>query len=253
MCKQNYWCKIVIFENIKVILTSSSSSCHAISTDIPDHFWPPLQIVHRFRQVFRATSCIYTKLLYVGSSWSPCLCSFMWRGSHGFKLTKERSRRYPTKIITGVNNAANAPAQAETLLHSLELAAAGIGLHVNAHKTEYIFFNQTGDISTLSSSSLNLVDKFTFPGSSVSSTETDIDPWLAKAWTTIISQNWPIKAAVVSMLLYGCTTWTLTKRIEEKLDENATPHKAAAVRSPTTHHENTQNQTNQTCGTLLEK
>ena len=44
---------------------------------------------------------------------------------------------------------ANTPNQAETLLHSLERAAAGIGLHVNAHKTEYMCFNQTGDISTL--------------------------------------------------------------------------------------------------------
>ena len=43
----------------------------------------------------------------------------------------------------------NTPAQAETLLHSLERAAAGIGLHVNADKTEYICFNQSGDISTL--------------------------------------------------------------------------------------------------------
>ncbi len=33
---------------------------------------------------------------------------------------------------------AKAPAQAETLLHSPERAAAGIGLHVNAHKTEYM-------------------------------------------------------------------------------------------------------------------
>ena len=28
------------------------------------------------------------------------------------------------------------------------------------------------------------------------------------------------KAAVVSILLYGCTTWTLTKRMEKKLDCN---------------------------------
>ena len=33
---------------------------------------------------------------------------------------------------------ANTPAQAETLLHSLEGATAGIGLHVNAHKMEYM-------------------------------------------------------------------------------------------------------------------
>ena len=57
---------------------------------------------------------------------------------NGFKLTKERSRRYPTQTITDAEYAnniallANTPAQAETLLHSLERAAAGIGLHVNA-------------------------------------------------------------------------------------------------------------------------
>ena len=28
------------------------------------------------------------------------------------------------------------------------------------------------------------------------------------------------QAAVVSILLYGCTTWTLTKRMEKKLDSN---------------------------------
>ena len=58
---------------------------------------------------------------------------------NGFKLTKERSRRYPTQTIMDAVYAddiallANTPAQAKTLLHSLEQAAAGIGLHVNAH------------------------------------------------------------------------------------------------------------------------
>ena len=41
---------------------------------------------------------------------------------------------------------ANTPNQAETPQHSLERAAAGIGLHVNAYKTEYMYYNQTGDI-----------------------------------------------------------------------------------------------------------
>ena len=45
----------------------------------------------------------------------------------------------------------------------------------NAHKTEYMCLNQTGDISTLGGSSLKLVDKFTYLGSSVSSTKKDID------------------------------------------------------------------------------
>ena len=106
---------------------------------------------------------------------------------NGFKLIKERSRRYPTKTNTDVDYTddiallENAPAQAETLLHSVERAAAGIGLHVNAHQTEYMCFNQI-----LNGSSLKLVDKFAYLGSSVSSTETDIDTRLAKAWTATI-------------------------------------------------------------------
>ena len=69
----------------------------------------------------------------------------------------------------------NTPIQAETLLYRLERAAAGIGLHVDADKTEFMCFNQTGDISTQIGSTLKLVDKFTYLGSSVSSTETDIN------------------------------------------------------------------------------
>ena len=34
-------------------------------------------------------------------------------------------------------------------MHSLERPAAGISLHINAHKTENMCFNQEGDISTL--------------------------------------------------------------------------------------------------------
>ena len=160
---------------------------------------------------------------------------------NGFELTKKRSKRYPAKTITDADYAddlallANTPNQAETLLHSLERAAAGIGLHVNAHKTEYMCYNQTGNITTLDGASLGLVDKFTYLGSSVSSTENDIDTRLTKAWTAIdrLSIIWKsdltaemkrsfFQAAVVSILLYGCTTWTLTKRLEKKLDGNYT-------------------------------
>ena len=96
-------------------------------------------------------------------------------------------------------------------------------------------YNQTGNITTLDGASLRLVDKFTYLGSSVSSTENDIDTRLTKAWTAIdrLSIIWKsdltdemkrsfFQAAVVSILLYGCTTWTLTKRLEKKLDGNYT-------------------------------
>ena len=96
-------------------------------------------------------------------------------------------------------------------------------------------YNQTGNITTLDGASLRLVDKFTYLGSSVSSTENDIDTRLTKAWTAIdrLAIIWKsdltdemkrsfFQAAVVSILLYGCTTWTLTKRLEKKLDGNYT-------------------------------
>ena len=157
------------------------------------------------------------------------------------KKTALSWQRKEVETITDANYAdnitllTNAPAQAKTLLHSLERATAGIGLHVNAHKMEYMCFNQTGDISTLNGSSLKLIDKFTYQGSSVSSTEKDIDIWLVKAWTPMdkLSVIWKsdltdkikrsfFQAVVVSILLYGCTTWMLTKRMEKKLDGNYT-------------------------------
>ena len=117
----------------------------------------------------------------------------------------------------------------------MEQVAAGIGLYVDAHKTEYMCYNQTGDISTLDGTSLKLVDKFTYLGSSVESTEKDIDTTLTKAWTANnrLSIIWKsdltdkmkrsfFQAAVASILLYGCTIWTLTKRLEKKLDGNYT-------------------------------
>ena len=155
---------------------------------------------------------------------------------NGFELTKKRSKRYPATTITDADYAddiailANTPDQAETLLHSLERAAASIGLYVNAHKTEYMWYNQTGDISTLEGTPLKLVDKFTYLGSSVESTEKDIETRLTKAWTAInrLSIIWKsdltdkmkrsfFQAAVTSILLYACTTWTLTKQLEKKL------------------------------------
>ena len=52
-----------------------SSSCCATSTDILDPLSPLLPIVHCFWQVFRATSCILTELLYVIRAGRP---TFAW-------------------------------------------------------------------------------------------------------------------------------------------------------------------------------
>ena len=109
----------------------------------------------------------------------------------GFKLAKERNRTYTAQTVIDADYAedirfwANTPALAESLQHSLERIAGGIGLHFNADKTEYICFNQWGDISTLKGKPLKRVEKFTYLGSSVSSTNNEINMWLTKAWTAI--------------------------------------------------------------------
>ena len=111
------------------------------------------------------------------------LIIFFYKPLNNFKY-------YPAQTITDADYAddiallTNVPTETETLLHSLERAATGIH-RVNAHKTEYMCFNQRGDISTRNGSSLKLVDKFTYLGNSVSSTEIDFNTQLAKAWTPV--------------------------------------------------------------------
>ena len=154
---------------------------------------------------------------------------------NGFKLAKERSRRYSARTITDADYAddigvlANTAPQTESLLHGLERSAAGIGLHFNAQKTEHMRYYHRGDIFILKCGPLKLVDKFTYLGSSVSSTVKDNNMQLAKGWTAI-DRVWKsdqtdrikqfFQASVVSILLYGCTTCTLTKCFEKKLDGN---------------------------------
>ena len=64
-----------------------------------------------------------------------------------FTLKKAKSRRYTTETTTVTDYAdditlhANTPTQAESLLHSLEQTAGGLGLNVNADKMEYMCFN----------------------------------------------------------------------------------------------------------------
>ena len=97
--------------------------------------------------------------------------------------------------------------------------------------------------------SLKLVDKFTSLGSSLSSTEKDVYTRLTKASTAIdkLSIIWKsnltdkmkrnfFQAVVVSILLHGCTTWTLTKQLEKKLDSNYTRMLRAILNKPWRQH-----------------
>ena len=86
-------------------------------------------------------------------------------------------------------------------------------------------------------------------GSSVSSIEKVIDRRQTKTWTDIdkLAVIWKsdltdkmkrsfFQAAVVSILLDGCSTWTLTKRLEKKLDGNYTRMLRVILNKSRRHH-----------------
>ena len=108
-----------------------------------------------------------------------------------------RIKWYSTEMKADADNTdflallVNIPAQAQSLFYSLELAARGIDFLGNANKTEFVSFKQ-GIISTLNAKPLKLVDKFTYLGNNISSTESDINIYLLKVWTAIyrLSITW---------------------------------------------------------------
>ena len=141
----------------------------------------------------------------------------------------------------------------------MERAAAGLGLYVNAHKTEYMCYNQTGDISTLDGTPLKLVDKFTYLGSCIASTEKDIDTRLTQAWTAInrLLIIWKSDLAdKMKRSFFDTAIWmhymdsnkTAGEEARRQLHKNAasnleqvlaaTPHKTPTVRPPAFYHEN---------------
>ena len=182
---------------------------------------------------------------------------------NGLELTKKRNGRYPAKIITDSDYAddiailENTPNQAKTLLYSLDKppqALASISMHAKRN---------TCDIFTLDRSSLKLVDKFTYLGSSVSSTEKDIDTRLTKAWTAIdkLSIIWKsdltdkMKLFLPSSGRIDTAIWMhyldanktagevrrqLLKNAASNIEQvlEAAPHKVPTIRLPTSHHEN---------------
>ena len=104
------------------------------------------------------------------------LSTFVWNQTkeYGFTLkiaTKLGSRRYPTESITdaayadGVVLLTNVHTQAESLLHSRQQVAL-VSTWIQK-KTEYMCFNPKRDLSTLSSRSMKVIDRFKYLEGSV--------------------------------------------------------------------------------------
>ena len=164
-----------------------SASIHTLTP-----FSPPI-VTGNLTELMAFTSICWSSCALQGDTLAPYLfiicLNYVLRMSidlikeNSFKLAKERSRRYPAQTMyrCGVHQWHSASSKftyPSWIFASLEQAVGGIDLHV---KTEYMYFNQRGNISTLKGSPLKLVDKFTYLGSSNSSTENDINMQLAKA------------------------------------------------------------------------
>ena len=156
----------------------------------------------------------------------------------GFTLQPRRSRRYPAETITDADFAddlallADNSIDAEALLLLLEEAAQAVGLNVNYGKTNYMAFReQNAVIKGMNGDVLDEVDNFKYLGSWLASSATDMNIRIGQAWSALnkLDKIWKsslkremkiklFQSLVLSILLYGAETWTLTQTLQKKLD-----------------------------------
>ena len=155
----------------------------------------------------------------------------------GLTLQKSRGRRYPTVTISDADYAddlalfADSCSDAEKLLHVLEEKANSVRLRVNIRKTQNFNINTDHKVRSVKGTQLKSVDNYTYLGSEISSMDKEIKIRIAKSWSALdkLSSIWKsnltatlkrnfFRAVVESVLLYGSEAWTLTKKLERKLD-----------------------------------
>lgn len=108
-----------------------------------------------------------------------------------------------------------------------------VGLGVNAEKTKYLTYNneESGPITTEEGTELERKEDFNYLCSWIDSTEKDMKIGKAQAWRALTkmknvwesraSQDLKVRfflAAVESISLYGCESWTVTPQIECSLN-----------------------------------
>jgi len=100
---------------------------------------------------------------------------------------------------------------------------------MNAKKTKIQAFNQKKqmEITAIDGLQLEVLQDFKYLGSMMSSTEADIKARKGMAWS--MDQFWKsnlnrtlkirlLTSTVEAVLLYGCETWSLSKKQEQELD-----------------------------------
>ena len=154
----------------------------------------------------------------------------------GFTISPKRSKRQSAVTLTDLDFAddiallSDKIEQAQIILSRVQRECQKVGLALNAKKTKYITYNIDTEGSTLKTNDgteLEKVEDFKYLGSWVDSTDKDIKIRKAQAWQALNKMNcmWnsnmkkEIKvrffvAAIESILLYGCASWTVTPKIE---------------------------------------
>ena len=158
----------------------------------------------------------------------------------GYQLHPKRGSRQPAEYLTDTDFAddialiSQSLEHVQDLLQSLEQASNGVGLYLNETKTECLnrcLSNADLLVKTLSGSSLKMVEDYVYLGSFISSSEKDFNTRKGMAWSACndMHQIWTsqlpksikleiFRATVEPILLYGSDTWTLSKKLERRLD-----------------------------------
>ena len=103
-------------------------------------------------------------------------------------------------------------------------------------QTEFMTNTNCPDNLTLNNEEIKQLKDFTYLGSKMASTENDVKRRLGLGWATFwkLEKLWRskstptelnvnlFKTTCLSILLYGCESWTLTQRLEDKLNSFAT-------------------------------
>ena len=167
------------------------------------------------------------------------------RRLYGFTMEPQRSRRVKAKTITDLDFAddialiSDLVSEAQELLLAVEKECNNVGLQINAPKTKFISYNITEDIELKlgdgTAIKRALTEKkeqdFKYLGSWVDTSYKDLKVRKALAWTALnkmekiwnstMDRNSKIgifRATVEYVLLYGCVTWTLNKKLNKSLD-----------------------------------
>ena len=155
----------------------------------------------------------------------------------GLLLKPRASSRHPAQHLTDLDFAddlaipSDTISDAESLLHSLEEAAAYVGLYCNAGKTEYTSSSSDPRMKTLSGNTIKHVPDFKYLGAHIMDSEKEFQIRKALAWTACnkMDKIWKsnlqnslkinfFRATIEPILLYGAETWTMNSKMHKRLD-----------------------------------